>query len=664
MNKKNRMQKETGFYSFRFRRILSFVIFITLMGLIIDCFARAGGGGGFGGGSSSGGGGGGEAEIIFLLIRLAIIYPKIGIPLLIIAVFLFYYSSKGVHNKYTSHTIRKGHAVQSAFVNSLKISGLMERDSAFSEDSFLKKCNMYFLKIQKAWSSRQLMEARLIISDGVFERFSSYLNMQKASGIQNIVKDVSILSSSIVAVESDEFFDTIHVKITAKAVDYFINQDSEEIIYGKERSEQFVEFWSFLRRPGTKTLQGKSLVDNFCPNCATPLTVSDTTVCSSCSAVVNSGDYDWVLAEITQEGEWRGVKERNIPGLKQLQKKDSAFNIQHIEDLTSVMFWKLREAEFFNDRKYLMKMCDLALVDKFLKGRSQSDKTRSFFADAAIGSVDILSVRVNEAGGNYDEVSVKVVWSGHFQESSISTVIKPDYDKSRIFYYEFVLQRNSNVNTKISQSLVSNHCIGCGAPQTVSLSAQCEYCGLNLNDGSGDWILKEVKPYHYTAYQQADIKKEVNGQSESLDAALELKSLDGPVFSYETNIQLLSGLIAVMNADGVTSESELSLLYKMAANRGVSNKETSALIESIRKKDFVPFVPDKREEVKFFFRAMIKMCLMDGKVDSSERKLLKKNFSKFGYVDYDINFMIKKEKSIEFRLAREKLKAIKQLRKL
>ena len=49
-------------------------------------FARAGGGHGYSGGGGGGrsGGGGGEAELIWLLIRLIIYYPHIGIPLTIV----------------------------------------------------------------------------------------------------------------------------------------------------------------------------------------------------------------------------------------------------------------------------------------------------------------------------------------------------------------------------------------------------------------------------------------------------------------------------------------------------------------------------------------------------------------------------------------------------
>jgi len=658
MNKRDTKQKTENFHHLKFKRIISFLIFIVLMGLIVDCFARAGGGGGFGGGSGgSSSGGGGEGEIIILLLRLVILYPKLGIPVIIVVAFLFYVSSKGTKNKYVSYIIQKSYSEQSKLIKSSKISELIKKDSTFSESSFLEKCNTYFLKVQKSWSERRLAEVRLILSDGVFERFSSYLNMQEASKVQNIVKDVSILSSTIVAVESDDFFDVIHVEITAKAIDYFINSDSRHLIYGSKKPEIFVEYWSFLRRPGAMTLEGKSLVDNFCPNCASPLTISDSTVCSSCSAVVNSGDYDWVLAEITQESEWRGVKDQQIFGLKELQGKDKAFNIQHIEDLTSVMFWKLREAEFFNSKKYLMKMCDSVLIDKFFKDRLESVDVRSFFADAAIGSVDVMSILVSENGEGYDEISVRIIWSGHLQEGGISDIVIPDYDKSKLFYHEFILQRNAQVKTESSHSLVSNHCIGCGAPQTVSFSSQCEYCGLNLNDGNGDWILKEVKPYNYRA------DKQVSNQIGASDFSLEGQLLETSVFSYETNIKLLSCMIAIMNADNVIDPSELALLYKMAEKRNISRNEIDALMESLKGKESGSVVFDSQDEVKYFFRAMIKMCLADGKVDSSERKLLKQIFSRFNYTDFDINQMIRKEQASEFKLAKNKLKAIRALKK-
>ncbi len=50
-----------------------------------------GGGGGGGGGGSGGGGGGGEAEIVYLLVRLIMWNPAVGVPVAVVVFGVYFY---------------------------------------------------------------------------------------------------------------------------------------------------------------------------------------------------------------------------------------------------------------------------------------------------------------------------------------------------------------------------------------------------------------------------------------------------------------------------------------------------------------------------------------------------------------------------------------------
>jgi hypothetical protein len=50
--------------------------------------------------------------------------------------------------------------------------------------------------------------------------------------------------------------------------------------------------------PSASILQGR------CPSCGGPVDIVDRAKCPQCESIVNSGKYDWVLAEITQDEEW------------------------------------------------------------------------------------------------------------------------------------------------------------------------------------------------------------------------------------------------------------------------------------------------------------------------------------------------------------------------
>ena len=99
-------------FVFRSNRNNRGLYFLILIGILIvlasTAFARAGGGGSYGGsGGGSGGGGGGAGYIFYLLIRLAIHKPLIGVPLLIVVIILMIKFGKKTKGGYETHTITR-----------------------------------------------------------------------------------------------------------------------------------------------------------------------------------------------------------------------------------------------------------------------------------------------------------------------------------------------------------------------------------------------------------------------------------------------------------------------------------------------------------------------------------------------------------------------------
>ena len=79
-------------------------------------------------------------------------------------------------------------------------------------------------------------------------------------------------------------------------------------------------------------------MEGHCPNCGAPIDINQNANCQHCKAFLRSGEYDWVLCEITQECEWQATKTTNLPGIQQTVERDPDFNTQELEDRTSVMF--------------------------------------------------------------------------------------------------------------------------------------------------------------------------------------------------------------------------------------------------------------------------------------------------------------------------------------
>ena len=619
--------------------------------------ARAGGGEGFSGGGGGGfsvgggsGGGDGGGEFIYLLIWLVFKHPVIGVPLLIVAGFIFYRSSKGGYSAHMSSTIRRGFAADRVTRIETGLENIWQRDPAFNVEALLSRCSKLLPAVQYAWSSQDMSPVRHVISDGVFDRFSLQIEMQKGSGIRNEMRDVRVLNARLVGSATDRFFDTLHVAITAEAVDATVSLDEGRRLQGGEAPESFTEIWTLLRRPGAQTLERPGLLEGYCPNCGTQLRLSTSITCESCQALINSGEYDWVLSEITQQAAWSLPSVERIQGVAELQKRDPGFNPQAIEDRVSALFWHHRAAEFFGSEEYLNAVALPAFIAKERDSWRPDEKGRHlFYADAAVGSVDLAGVLPGGEADDMDRVRVHVQWSGHRELERVPGLFKPAWERSRLMRQEYVLVRKRGVQSVQAAALTSLHCPGCGAPQIAKQDGTCRYCGMRQNDGSTSWVLESVAAFSGFAWSAFEPE--------------EAKPFAGAQLSPQERESMIQCVAAVMLADDVMDPREEEQLTKMAAKHNISDARLQELMRGVRSDSeaCLPLVDDW-EKRSAFLKVLVQMCLADGNVSSSERQVLRALVGHMGYADVDIDVMISKERAELYAASKATIKSAKERR--
>jgi uncharacterized tellurite resistance protein B-like protein len=634
------------------------ILLLLSVALLLDpasAWARLGGGEGFssggggsGGGSFGSGGSGGDGFFLYLLIQMAFRHPVLGIPLLLVFVFFMFRFGISGYSQHVSRSIRTGYRVQSARERESAAAGMnriQKRDPGFSLDRFAARITGIFPQLQEAWSRQDMKPLRAILSDGVFERLQLQLEMMKARRVHNTNSQVKVLSSRVVGVRSDSFFDTVHFSITASALDETVNSETGKLLKTGKRNSSFTEIWSFLRKPGVKTLANPGLMEGFCPNCGTRLEISDSLECPSCRSIVNSGEYDWVLAEITQEEVWRDRPAMPIPGVVELREKDPAFNLQHVEDKASVIFWRHRAAELFASETYLKKVALPEYLERTLSlFHPQTDGRHIFYADPALGAVEVVEVCPAQTPEGQDSVRVKMTWSGHKEKEKIPSFLPPDYSRSRTVVQEYILVRNTGVMSSAKHTLSSAHCPACGAPETRNTKGECEYCRLPRNDGSSGWVLSGVRPFTGAPLPAgsrfaSSIARELGIAADPPVAAL-------PRVTREDSLALMACAVAVMKADGQVDERETVQLRKMAERRKIGKERLDQLIResNIGDDSRLPAGgtgPQKRE----FLRSMILMCLADGNVSRPERALIQRLGERVGLERGAIQQMIRQERS-------------------
>ncbi|MEO6797416.1 MAG: Tim44 domain-containing protein [Candidatus Dormibacter sp.] len=258
----------------------------------------SGGGGGFGGGGLLlpfflfGGGGGGFFFFLFILFALYQLYRRshIGSPM-------------------QATTWGPGYAPMAPPRSSLPedLAALQAKDPNFNQQMFLDRAQATFFALQKAWMDRNLEPARVYMSDGIYHRWKMQIDQMIAAHKRNVLDNLVIGGVKIVKVTTDPNFDSITVRIDASAADYEVDDTTtNKVVYGSKQNQPFTEYWTFTRSSAARTKAGEGAEVTQCPNCGAPLSISESGVCSYCKATVTSGQFGWVLNNITQASEWQG----------------------------------------------------------------------------------------------------------------------------------------------------------------------------------------------------------------------------------------------------------------------------------------------------------------------------------------------------------------------
>lgn len=624
----------------------------VVVALIPDpAWARAGGGGSFGGGGGGGGSGGfgggsgGGGDFVGALIYLCRHYPLIGYPVVGVLVASAIFGGYEAREHHVTRTIRRGRQRQSDRLREQALNAIRKRDPSFDLDQFLDRAGTAFHKIQSAWSEQNLSPVRAFISDGIHERFSLQIGMQQDDGYRNVVEQVRIQSVEAVAVESTPAFDTIHVRIAAAAVDYRVNLQTDKLVSGSKRSESFVEFWSFHRRPGARTLSGSGCVEGSCPRCSAPLKIVDRAECDACGAHVNSGEFDWVMAEITQDEEWVvGHAEAAAPGVPELKRRDPAFSVQHIEDRVSVMFWRLRAAEFYRDAS----LAEPILLPEYRDTISDQLLDARYWRDPAVGRVELLDA-VSGDDQTPDRLRVNVRWSGTLidRAGNREGIVRPQ----TIYTHVFTLARNHGVPSVPQETFTSAGCASCGAPAKVNRSGDCVYCGAELTTGRHDWVLTDIQPYtSLMAYgDEGETRRRTIMDREGV---FEKGNVD--------NRLPLIVLAQVMLIDGHVHRKELRALQRLGAHRGMSSDEVQAVVRSVRngsaKKPRIPLPEDSRQAAAHL-EQLIHAVLADGQLSRPEKRLLQRYAQKTGLSQADVRLAVARERKRAYQAARAELRS-------
>jgi predicted lipid-binding transport protein (Tim44 family) len=179
------------------------------------------------------------------------------------------------------------------------LAAIKANDAGFDRDAFLGQVQRSFFLVEEAWTQRKSDMSRQVMADGLWQQHRFQIESYLSGGKRNVLDGLSVESITILAVHTDQTYDTITVRILASSADYDVN-DSGKVIRGSRDVGQWAEDWTYQRASSAQTPAAGGTLTDHCPNCGAPLELDFSGVCKYCKALVSTGTYDWVLARIAR----------------------------------------------------------------------------------------------------------------------------------------------------------------------------------------------------------------------------------------------------------------------------------------------------------------------------------------------------------------------------
>ncbi|MEN9448706.1 MAG: hypothetical protein RJA25_1996 [Bacteroidota bacterium] len=596
---------------YQFFRVVLLLLFLILT---IGVFAAAGGGGG--GHSSGGGDGGGDGGAIFyliyMLLRLIFMLPfPINIIVLGIVVFIIYKIAKNYQASSGLNSIPNYSGNNASFSQKKDSisSEFLTANANFNTEGFKDKVRTAFVAIQNAWMQQDLSKVRKWISDGVYQRFNTQFIMMKQIEQVNEISNISIQQIFIDDIESDGIYDIINVGIQYSMYDGFVSKKYTQLNDGGPLNA--LEYWSFIKKTGVKE---KDLYHTTnCPNCGgnLPNDGGETAKCPYCSTITYLGDYDWILAEITQPDDYFNSNSK--------YEKQGKFSKKIREQLAENKDFSLQLLEDKASNGYLQMMTALVLkrpeitrrfvTDALYNNMEQQIKTTSNFVFNRLYLNHVTAFDFYKEN-NKDNIVIALKYSSQRIRNIDSS---PQFDTSIISQDEvLIMSRDSGVDESKKGSLYAHSCPNCGAPITDTIDTKCSYCDAQLNSTKYEWIISEwMNANEYNTFRQS--------KSGSMTVDNNINVLDE---LFKVRDYALNNVLMIMAADGKITEEEIAYINMLASKWNYDRNKIQGFLQLAKNNKLVLRMPPDDKQKKKIIALMETAAQLDNTVTPEEKALL------------------------------------------
>ncbi len=484
------------------RQLIAALVFLVVALVAAAVLARPGGGQSYGGGSGSGGGGGGGGDggfgiILYYLIMLAIDYPAIGVPLIVIFLIgSFLHSRKKAKQKgWATSADGVPHVqqvAQTGTVPRVSLDQIRSIDPAFSNVLFEDFVYNLYAELQTARAkgcgslaaflspqlTQSLHDPKLADVHGVI---IGAMRIVRFSGVQGTTVEVVLE------------FESNYVEV--------YQQGGEQRFYVVDRV-------SLSRASTAKSRPMERTRTLDCPNCGASIENLRGTHCDYCREEVGGGRFDWNVTDLsTLRREKRGplltsdVAEvgtdhptRVDPGATTryaaIQARDPALDWNKFQQRTNHIFAQLQLGWSGRDPSLIRPFVSDNLFQSMLYWIElyKRSQCRNAHDNARILRIDLANTL---SDATYDAITVRVFAAGmDYTIADDGRLLSGSRKKERTYSEYWTLIRGAH---RAGPSKGDLCCPNCGAELKISMVGNCAYCHVKVTSGEFDWVLSRIE---------------------------------------------------------------------------------------------------------------------------------------------------------------------------
>lgn len=486
--------------------LVAATLLLVLVALIPEeAWARVGGGQTFSTGSSrrssGSGSGGGEADLIFFLIILAVEYPAIGVPLLLVAVAVIVVRatmSKGRAPKLppaeTDHWRDPLHGHRG---DKSGMAELRQQDPGFSMPVLLDYLQLVHRRALEAATSGQWQPLEPFVSEQARDEL-----IQQHQGISSIHEVVAggIEINSVVR-QGDRFVLRVVYRGTR------LERDPG----GGEQRHYIEETWTYARSLHARTGEPEAVMRLGCPSCGAAIETDRSGACRACGTPIVTGLLEWRVESTELHGRRRvqppalsltsGAVEPSVyattviqPDLGQqwrsFRARHPGFDPAAFQEKVRSIYFALQnawsEGRFHDGRPYVTDTLYQTL--RFYVEQYKANNLHNRLADVDFIKQEVVKVEIDAW---YESITVRIYGSARdWVEDSSGQVVSGNRDIERQFseYWTFLRAIGTG-----DAAHGAGQCPSCGAPlDNVSQAGVCGYCDSKITTGKFDWVLSRI----------------------------------------------------------------------------------------------------------------------------------------------------------------------------